>query len=107
MFKNFGGIMKQAQQLQDNVKKVQEKIAAMEMQGASGGGVVQVTISGTHDMKKIKIEPSLCDPKEVEVLEDLILAAYQDAKNKLEAITASEMKQISGGLNIPGLKLPF
>ncbi len=107
MFKNIGGIMKQAQQLQENMKKVQEKIAAMEVSGASGGGVVQVTIQGTHDMKKITIDPSLCDPKEVEVLEDLITAAYQDAKNKLEALTSAEMKQVSGGLNIPGLKLPF
>jgi hypothetical protein len=106
--KNLGQLMKQAQQMQSKMTEMQEKLAAMEVEGAAGGGLVRATVSGKGELKRLKIEPSLVDPKEVEVLEDLVVAAVNDARGKIDVLTADEMKQLTGGLQLPpGMKLPF
>ena len=106
--KNIGNLMKQAQQMQSKMAEMQAKLAEAEMSGASGGGMVQVTLNGKGDMRKLKIDPSLCSPDDVEVLEDLVLAAFNDAKAQIETLMSSEMQKVTGGLNLPaGLKLPF
>ncbi len=106
--KNLGQMMKQAQKLQERMGELQEQLAAIELTGASGGGMVQVTLSGKGDVRKLKIDPSLVDPADVEVLEDLIVAACNDAKAKLETHVAEKMAEVTGGLKLPpGMSLPF
>ena len=106
--KNLGNLMKQAQQMQSKMTEMQEKMALLEVSGASGGGMVQVVVNGKGEMRKLKIDPSLVTPEDVEVLEDLVVAAFNDAKGKAEALMAGEMQKLTGGLNLPpGLKLPF
>ncbi len=106
--KNLGQMMKQAQKLQERMGELQEQLAAVELTGASGGGMVQVTLSGKGDVRKLKIDPSLVDPEDVEVLEDLIVAACNDAKAKLETHVAEKMAEVTGGLKLPpGMSLPF
>ncbi|MBI3445106.1 MAG: YbaB/EbfC family nucleoid-associated protein [Magnetospirillum sp.] len=106
--KNLGNLMKQAQQMQAKMGEMQSKMAEMEVTGSSGAGMLQVTLNGKYELKNVKIDPSLVDPSDVEVLEDLILAAFNDAKTKAEAAMADEMAKLTGGLNLPaGFKLPF
>ncbi len=105
--KNLGQLMKQAQQMQQKMAEMQAKMDAMEITGSAGAGLVQITITGKSEMRALKIDPSLVDPQEVEVLEDLIIAAFNDAKTKQEALMADEMGKVTGGMNIPGMKLPF
>ncbi len=106
--KNLGQMMKQAQQMQERMAELQAKLEAVELSGAAGGGMVQVTLNGKGEMRRIKIDKSLVDPNESEVLEDLILAAFNDAKAHVEAHMAEEMKKLTGGLSLPpGMKLPF
>lgn len=106
--KNLGQMMKQAQKLQERMGELQEQLATVELTGASGGGMVQVTLSGKGDVRKLKIDPSLVDPEDVEVLEDLIVAACNDAKAKLETHVAEKMAEVTGGLKLPpGMSLPF
>jgi hypothetical protein len=106
--KNLGQMLKQAQAMQSKMAEMQEKLAAVEMTGAAGGGMVKVTLNGKNEMRAVKIDPSLVDPKDTEVLEDLIVAAFNDAKGKVDAHMAEEMAQITGGLQLPpGVKLPF
>lgn len=105
--KNLGQMMKQAQKLQEQMGALQEQLAGIELTGVSGGGMVQVTLNGKGDLRRVKIDPSLVDPAEVEMLEDLILAACNDAKAKLEAHVAERMAQLTGGLKLPpGLGFP-
>jgi len=106
--KNLGQMMKQAQQMQAKMAEMQSQLERVEMSGAAGGGMVQVTVGGKGDLKKLKIDKGLVDPNEVEVLEDLIVAAFNDAKSRVEQHIAQEMAKLTGGLNLPpGLKLPF
>jgi len=106
--KNIGQMMKQAQQMQARMEEMQARLAQVEMTGAAGGGMVQVTLSGKGEMRKVKIDKTLLDPNEVEVLEDLILAACNDAKQRVESHVAEEMGKLTGGLKLPpGMKLPF
>ena len=106
--KNLGQMMKQAQEMQSKLAELQERLAQAEVTGSSGGGMVQVTLSGKGEMRALKIDPSLVDPNEVQILEDLIVAATNDAKAKVEQQTAEEMQKLTGGLNLPpGLQLPF
>lgn len=105
--KNMGQLMKQAQAMQQRMAEMQEKLEQVEISGSSGAGLVQITINGKGNMRVLKIDPSLVDPQETEVLEDLIVAAFNDAKAKLEAHTTEEMSKVTGGMNIPGLKMPF
>lgn len=104
--KNFAGLMKQAQELQSKMGEMQEKLASLEIEGASGAGLVSVTLSGKGEMKAAKIDPSLMKPEEAEILEDLLVAAHNDAKAKLEERLQEEMKNVTGGLPLPpGLSL--
>jgi len=106
--KNLGQMMKQAQQMQERMAELQAKLETVELSGASGGGMVQVTLNGKGEMRRLKIDKSLVDPNETEVLEDLIVAAFNDAKAHVEAHMAEEMKKLTGGLALPpGMKLPF
>ena len=106
--KNLGQMMKQAQELQSRMNEMQAKLDQIEITGASGGGMVQVTVNGKREMKRLKIDKSLVDPEEVEVLEDLVVAAFNDAAAKIDAKLAEEMGKITGGLKLPpGMKLPF
>ncbi len=102
----LGNIMKQAQQMQENLRKVQEELAKIEVTGSSGGGLVSVTMTCRHDVKRVAIDPALLkDDKEV--LEDLVAAAVNDAVRKVEEASQEKMAGITGGLNIPGFKMPF
>ena len=112
--KNLASMMKQAQQMQAKIQEMQARLDSMTVDGAAGGGMVTVTLSGKGDLKRLAIDPSLVDPAEKEVLEDLIVAAHADAKQKVEAMMAEEMQKATAGMNIPGmggglggLKLPF
>ena len=89
--KNLGSLMKQAQQMQTRMAELQEKLAASEYQGSAAGGMVVVTLSGKGELKGVKIDPSLINPDEAEILEDLLLAAHNDAKTKSEAAAAEEI----------------
>ncbi len=105
---NLADMLKQAQILQARMNEIQERLADMEVTGAAGGGMVQVTLSGKVEARKVKIDPSLAAPEDLEVLEDLIVAAFNDAKVKVEAQVAEKMSELTGGLPLPpGLKLPF
>ena len=106
--KNLGQMLKQAQALQAKMAELQEQLAREEVAGASGGGMVRVTMSGKGEVRKVKIDPALVNADEVEVLEDLIVAAVNDARGKAEAKAAETMGQLTGGLPLPpGFKLPF
>ena len=106
--KNFGDMMKQAGQLQEKMQEMQEKIAAMEADGTAGGGMVTVTLNGKGYASKVSIEKDLLKPEEGEVLEDLITAAINDAKSRLEEKSQEQMKSLTDGLPLPpGMKLPF
>ena len=106
--KNIGQLMKQAQAMQEKMAEMQAQLEAVEMTGVAGGGTVQLTLNGKGDLKKVAIDKALVDPEEVEVLEDLIVAAFNDAKRKVSAYAEQEMQKLTGGLQLPGgLKLPF
>lgn len=104
---NIQGIMKQAQAMQKKMEEAQEKLAQQEISGSSGGGLVKVTLNGKFAAKKVEIDKSLLIPEEVDILEDLILAAFNDAHSKVDTVMADGMKDVTGGLNLGGLKLPF
>ena len=105
---NLGKMMKQAQELQAKMADMQATLEAVEIDGASGGGLVTATLTGKGELRRLKIDPALVDPAEIEVLEDLVIAAVNDAKRKVEANAAEEMKKVTGGLQLPpGLSLPF
>jgi DNA-binding YbaB/EbfC family protein len=106
--KNLAGLMKQAQQMQQKMQDMQAKLDATLIEGVAGAGLVRVTLTGKGVLKGLKIDPKLADPAEVEMLEDLIVAAHADAKGKLDTLTEAEMKNAAGGMQLPpGLKLPF
>ena len=104
---NMQGLMKQAQMMQKKMEEAQEKLAQTEVISSSGSGMVKVTVTGKLLTKKIEIDKSLVNPEEVDILEDLIVAACNDAQNKAEAMMNDGLKDITGGLNLGGLKLPF
>lgn len=104
--KDLMGMMKQVQQMQGRMQKMQEDLAATEISGQSGAGLVQVTLNGKGEMKGCRIDPSLMKPEEAEIVEDLIVAAMQDARSKVEAEMQTRMQDVAGGLPLPpGLKL--
>ena len=106
--KNLAGLMKQASQMQAKMAEMQAKLEAMEIEGSAGAGMVRVTLSGKGDMKRVKIDPKLADPAEMEMLEDLVVAAHAEAKRRIEAAMAEEMEKVTGGMQLPGgMKLPF
>jgi DNA-binding YbaB/EbfC family protein len=102
----LGNIMKQAQAMQDNLRKAQEELAGIEVTGNAGGGMVTVTMTCRHDVRRVEIDESLMgDDKEV--LEDLVAAAVNDAVRKAEKAAQEKMAGLTSGLNIPGMNLPF
>jgi len=104
----LGNIMKQAQAMQENMQKAQEELANIEVVGEAGGGMVKLTMTCRHDVKKVEIDPELMgDVDDREILEDLVAAAMNDAVRKVEKTTTDKMAGLTGGLNIPGMKLPF
>ena len=104
--KNFGQMMKQAQELQGRMAEMQAEMERTRIEGRSGGGLVVVTLTGKGDMAGVKIDASLFKAEEAEILEDLIVAAHNDAKNKVEEAMKEKMKSLTGGLPLPpGLKL--
>lgn len=106
--RNIGQLMKQAQQMQQKMAEMQEQLAAVEVTGEAGGGMVKLTLNGKGDVKRVKLDRSVVDPEDVEVLEDLLVAAFNDAKQKVTAHAEAEMQKLTGGLGLPGgLKLPF
>ena len=106
--KNLSQMLKQAQEMQSKMAEMQTALADLEVIGQSGGGFVTVTVNGKGEFKRVKIDPKLVDPNEVEVLEDLIVAAAKDAKSKADARVQEEMAKLTGGLQLPpGFKLPF
>jgi hypothetical protein len=106
--KNLGQMMKQAQEMQSKMDEMQNKLAEMEVIGSSGAGMIEVTLSGKSNVRKIKIDPSLINPSDPEVLEDLIVAAFNDAKSKVEVKVSDKMAEMTGGIQLPpGFKLPF
>jgi DNA-binding YbaB/EbfC family protein len=106
--KNLAGLMKQAQQMQGKMEEMQARMEKLEIEGSSGAGMVAVTLSGKGELKRLRIDPKLADPAELEMLEDLIVAAHADAKRKIEAVSAEEMQKVTGGMALPGgMKLPF
>lgn len=106
--KNLGNLMRQAQEMQQKMGEMQEQLAAAEVSGSSGAGMVTVALNGKGELRRLKIDPAIVDPAEVEVLEDLITAAFNDARVKVEARMSEEMGKLTGGLPLPpGFKLPF
>jgi DNA-binding YbaB/EbfC family protein len=103
---DFMGLMKQAAELKSKMEAMQAELDQVEVEGASGGGLVTVKLSGKGELKAVKIDPSLVKPEEAEILEDLLVAAHADARRKAEAIMQDRMKAVAGGLPLPpGLKL--
>ena len=101
-------IMKQAKEMQDKMAEIQRKIESQEIEGSSGGGVIKVVINGKNEVKSVKIDESLINKEELEVLEDLLVAALNDANQKLKENAASQMSSLSDGMGLPpGMKLPF
>jgi nucleoid-associated protein EbfC len=106
--KDISQIMRQAQAMQAKIAEAQKKLEAMEVEGSAGGGMVKLTISGKNALLSISIDPSLMKEDEREIVEDLIKAAHDDARRRLEDAQNEEMKDLSGGLGIlPGFKMPF
>jgi nucleoid-associated protein EbfC len=102
------GMMKQAKALQEKMEQLQQEVGAMEVEGSSGGGLVTVVMTGKSEMKRLRIDPALLKPEEAEIVEDLVVAAANDARTKAEAKLAEKMREMTGGLQLPpGMKLPF
>jgi DNA-binding YbaB/EbfC family protein len=103
---DFMKILSQAQEMQKNFQKIQDELQQKTVSGSAGGGMVSVEVSGTGQMKKIKLEPSVVNPADIEMLEDLIVVAIADAQAKAQKMAQEEMGKLTGGLNLP-FKLPF
>ena len=99
----MGNLMKQARQMQDKMAKLQEEMASKTVEATAGGGMVTATANGAGDIVSIKIEPQVVDPEDVEMLEDLVRAACNEAVRKGRDLMSEEMKKLTGGMNIPGL----
>lgn len=99
--KNLAGLMKQAQEMQNKMTEMQDSLADLRITGSSGAGLVEVVLSGKGDMTGLKVDDSLMNVDEREILEDLVLAAHQDAKAKLEIAMADKMKDVTGGMSLP------
>ena len=106
--KNLGQLMKQAQEMQEKMAGMQESLAAIEIEGAAGAGLVTVTLNGKGEMRCVNIDASLFHPDDSQILEDLIVAAHHEAKSKIEARVQEETQKLMGGLPLPpGMKFPF
>jgi nucleoid-associated protein EbfC len=106
--KNLSGLMKQAQQMQEKMQELQSSLESMEVHGEAGAGLVSVTMNGKGDLRQVRIDPKVIDPGDAEMLQDLIVAAHANARQKVEAAAAAEMQKVAGGMQLPpGMKLPF
>ncbi len=101
--KNMGDLQKMASEMQANMAKAQEELAAATVEGSAGGGAVVVVLSGTQDVKSIKIQKDAVDPDDVETLQDLVLAAFSDALKRSRDLAAQRLGGVTGGLKIPGM----
>ena len=105
---NFNNMIKQAQDLQKKMAEAQEKVETLEAEGISGGGIVKITINGKNNVTSVNIDETAIDKNETEILEDLIVAAFNDARDKIQRKIADEMSSLTGGIKLPpGMKLPF
>jgi len=105
---NFNNMIKQAQDLQKKMAEAQEKVETLEAEGISGGGIVKITINGKNNVTSVNIDETALDKNEKEILEDLIVAAFNDARDKIQRKIADEMSSLTGGIKLPpGMKLPF
>jgi DNA-binding YbaB/EbfC family protein len=108
MKQNIGALMRQAQQMQANLQKAQEELALLEVTGESGGGMVKVVMNGRHEVRRVTIDPSVAGAGDVEMLEDLVAAACNDAVRRTAEAAQQKMSGLMGGLQLPpGMKLPF
>lgn len=104
--KGLGNMMKQVQKMQEDLQREQQRLAREEITGSAGGGLVKVTMNGKHEARRVEIDPSLMDDREM--LEDLVAAAINDVAHRIEERTRESMSGLTGGLNLPpGIKLPF
>lgn len=104
----LGNIMKQAQAMQENMQKAQQELASMEVTGVAGGGMVSLVMTCRYDVRRVQIDSELLgDAEDKEILEDLIAAAMNDAVRRVEKVTQEKMSGLTGGLNIPGMQMPF
>lgn len=100
---NMNQMIRQAQKMQDQITELQEDIEAREFTATSGGGAVEVTLSGKKEIKALTLKPEVVDPEDIEMLQDLIISAVNEAVNSIETTTESEMSKITGGVSIPGM----
>lgn len=100
---NMGNLMKQAQKMQQEMAKIQEELAEETVDASSGGGTVKVTVTGTLEITAVKIDPEAVDPEDVEMLEDLVAAATNEAIKAAQELATTKMNRVTGGMNIPGL----
>lgn len=107
MAKGFGDIMKQVQKMQAKMEEVQAELEQERVEGTAGGGMVKVIANGKQEIVEVKIEREVVDPDDVEMLEDLIVAAVNQAQQNAQEMASEKMASVTGGLNIPGLNLPF
>ena len=106
--KNFGQMMKQAQEMQNKMAQMQESLSELEVVGSAGGGLVEITLSGKNEARQVKIDPTIIEPDNLEMLEDLIVAAINNGRGKIEAKDSENMAELTGGLQLPpGFKLPL
>lgn len=106
--KNLGAMMKQAQQMQAKMEEMQKRLGDVEATGQAGAGMVTCTVSGKGELKKVKLDKAMIDLEDLEMLEDLFVAAFNDAKTKVDALVAEETSKLMGGMKLPaGMKLPF
>lgn len=104
---DLGGMMRQVQQMQAKMAEMQQKLETATVEGSAGGGVVKVVANGKNEILKITIDPEVVNKDDVEMLQDLVMAAINQAHEKAQAMQAEQMSGLTGGLNIPGLNLPF
>lgn len=106
--KNFAQMMKQAQDMQQKMQDIQDALADMEITGAAGGGMVEITLNGKGEGRRVRIDPSLTGDADTGVLEDLVVAAINDARGKVDALAREKMSELTGGIELPpGMQLPF
>lgn len=103
----LGDMMKQVQKMQAKMADLQEELEKVEVEGTSGGGMVKVTANGKGDVSSIIIDPEVIDPEDAEMLQDLIVAAFNQARTKSQELQSEQMSKVTGGLSIPGMNLPF
>lgn len=103
----LGNMMKQIQQMQAKMEEAQKELEEAEVEGSSGGGMVKVTVSGKHEIRALTIDPEVVDKEDVEMLADLVIAAVNQANQKVQELQTEQMSGLTGGMNIPGLNLPM